>query len=323
MADTARGDALRAAAGSGPRRSAAPKAGAAGVPAPGPDGILNLLKPPGMTSHDVVNFVRRTLGVKRVGHTGTLDPGVAGVLPICVGRATRLAEYIAGADKAYRAEVTFGVTTSTQDSFGEVLAEADASHLTRGDVAYALTRFHGEIEQVPPMVSAVKVEGRRLYELAREGIEVERKPRRVTIHRLQLLDFRPGPRPVAYLDVVCSKGTYVRTLAHDLGQYLRVGAHLSYLVRTRSGQFTLSEAATLEELAAGQARLLPMAAVLGDMPQVVVAGPAAERLRHGVAPRIRPPAPDGATVALLGEAGELLALAQVTGGALRLLRVFA
>ncbi|OTA40349.1 MAG: pseudouridine synthase, partial [Symbiobacterium thermophilum] len=246
--------------------------------------MLNLLKPPGMTSHDVVAFVRRALGVKKAGHTGTLDPGVAGVLPVCVGRATRLAEYIAGSDKAYRAEITFGVATDTQDGFGEVVAEADASHLTRGDVAYALTRFHGPIEQVPPMVSAVKVGGKRLYELARKGVEVEREPRRVFIHRLQLLDFRPGPRPVAYIDVVCSKGTYVRTLAHDLGRFLQVGAHLSYLVRTRSGPFVLAQAATLEELAAGKARLLPPAAALGDMPRVTVSGRAAARVLHGVAP---------------------------------------
>lgn len=289
---------------------------------PPADGVLNLLKPPGMTSHDVVAFVRRTLGVKKVGHTGTLDPGVAGVLPVCVGRATRLAEYIAGADKAYRAEITFGAATDTQDSFGEVVAEADASHLTRGDIAYALTRFHGPIEQVPPMVSAVKVGGRRLYELAREGVEVQREPRQVFIHRLQLLDFRPGPRPVAYVDVVCSKGTYVRTLAHDLGQLLRVGAHLSYLVRTRSGQFRLADAATLEELAAGKAPLLPPAAALGDMPRVKVAGQVAARVLHGVAPRVRVAHPDGSVVAVVTEDGDLLALAEAVRGGLRLRKVF-
>ncbi|BAD40510.1 tRNA pseudouridine(55) synthase TruB [Symbiobacterium thermophilum] len=286
------------------------------------DGVLNLLKPPGMTSHDVVAFVRRALGVKKAGHTGTLDPGVAGVLPVCVGRATRLAEYIAGSDKAYRAEITFGVATDTQDGFGEVVAEADASHLTRGDVAYALTRFHGPIEQVPPMVSAVKVGGKRLYELARKGVEVEREPRRVFIHRLQLLDFRPGPRPVAYIDVVCSKGTYVRTLAHDLGRFLQVGAHLSYLVRTRSGPFVLAQAATLEELAAGKARLLPPAAALGDMPRVTVSGRAAARVLHGVAPAVRVEHPDGTTVAVVAANGALLALAEADGGGLRLRKVF-
>lgn len=287
------------------------------------DGVLNLLKPPGMTSHDVVSVVRRALEVKKVGHTGTLDPGVAGVLPICVGRATRLAEYITGEDKAYRAEITFGVTTDSQDSFGEVLAEQDGSHLSKGDVAYCLARFHGPIMQVPPMVSAVKVGGKRLYELARQGIEVERVARQVFIHRIGLLDFRPGPRPTAYVDVVCSKGTYIRTLAHDLGQMLKVGAHMSYLVRTRSGPFTLEGAATLEELLAGKAPMLPPAAALGEMPRLAVSGTAAERLKHGVSPRLQVEHPDGTTVALLEEGGDLVALAEAQGGSLKLVKVFA
>lgn len=287
------------------------------------DGILNLLKPPSMTSHDVVAVVRRTLGVKKVGHTGTLDPGVAGVLPICVGRATRLAEFIAGAEKAYRGEFTFGLTTDTQDSFGTVLAEADGSHLTRGDLAYMLTRFQGEIMQVPPMVSAVKVDGKRLYDLARQGIEVERAARPVTIHRLRLLSFRPGPRPTALVDVVCSKGTYVRTLAHDIGQKLGVGGHLSHLVRTRSGPFVLDQAATLEELAAGRALMLSPSAALGAMPRLEVSGDAARRLLHGVAPRVPHTQPDGSTLALIDPAGELLALAVAENGGLKLLKVFA
>lgn len=286
------------------------------------DGILNLLKPPGMTAHDVVNFVRRVTGVRKVGHTGTLDPGVAGVLPICVGRATRLAEYIAGEDKAYRAEITFGTTTSTQDSFGEVTGQQDASHLRRGDVAYVLTRFQGEIQQVPPMVSAVKVGGKRLYQLAREGLEVERPARTVQIHRLQLLDFRPGPQPVAFVDVVCSKGTYIRTLAADIGAALKVGAHMSYLVRTRSGSFTLEEAATLEELAAGQAPLLSPARALGSMPQVVVSGASAQRLMHGVAPALCTAHAPGTILALVDEAGELLAMAEASAEGIKLRKVF-
>ncbi|HWI64775.1 MAG TPA: tRNA pseudouridine(55) synthase TruB, partial [Symbiobacteriaceae bacterium] len=260
----------------------------------------------------------------KVGHTGTLDPGVAGVLPICVGRATRLAEFIAGEDKAYRAEITFGVTTDTQDSFGQVTGEADAGHVGKGDIAYAITKFQGEIMQVPPMVSAVKVDGKRLYELAREGVEVERQARPVTIHRLQLLDFRPGPRPTAMVDVVCSKGTYIRTLAYDMGQALGVGAHMSYLVRTRSGPFTLEAAATLEELAAGKATMLSPAAALGAMPRVQVPAAAAERLKHGVAPRLKVTEAPGVIIALLDGEGELLALAEaVDGGGIKLLKVFA
>lgn len=288
------------------------------------NGFLNLIKPPGMTSHDVVAVVRRTLGVKKVGHTGTLDPGVAGVLPICVGRATRLAEYVAGADKAYRAEVTFGITTDTQDSFGKVTARKDASHLKRGDIAYVLTRFQGEIMQTPPMVSAVKVGGKRLYQLAREGQVVERPARPVTIHRLRLLDFRPGPDPIAYLDVACSKGTYIRTLAADIGDALQVGAHLSYLVRTRSGQFRLEEAYTLEELAQGKVPLMPPVVALRDMPQVVLSGRAAERVKHGVTPKVTVDEPPATTVALVDGDGHLLALAEVEElGQVRLRKVFA
>jgi len=287
------------------------------------NGVLNLMKPPGMTSHDVVYAVRRALGVKKVGHTGTLDPGVAGVLPICVGQATRLAEFIAGEDKAYRAEITFGITTDTQDSFGEETGRTDASHLTRGDLAYQLPRFSGPIMQVPPMVSAVKVGGRRLYELAREGVEVERSARPVTIHKLQLLDFRPGPHPVAFVDVACSKGTYIRTLAVDIGAALGVGAHMSYLVRTRSGPFTLEQANTLEELREGKAPLLQPASALGSMPKATVSGPAAQRLQNGVTPRITTGEPPGTTVALVDPDGELLALAEATADGIRLLKVFA
>lgn len=286
------------------------------------DGVLNLIKPPGMTSHDVVSVVRRALGVRKVGHTGTLDPGVAGVLPICVGRATRLAEFIAGEDKVYRAEVTFGVVTDTQDSFGQVLAESDASQIRRGDLAYLLTRFHGEIMQVPPMVSAVKVGGKRLYELHRSGVEVERAPRPVTIYSLRLLDFRPGPRPTAFLDVTCSKGTYIRTLAHDLGQKLGVGAHLSYLVRTRSGPFALAGGATLEELLDGRAALLPPAAALGQMARLALTAEEIRRVAHGISPARAVDHPDGTVIALLNPDGELAALAESQQGSLRLRKVF-
>lgn len=286
------------------------------------DGVLNLLKPPGMTSHDVVSVVRRALQTKKVGHTGTLDPGVAGVLPICVGKATRLADYIMGEDKAYRAEITFGVETETADSFGAITAEREAGHLGRGDIAYVLPRFTGEIMQIPPMVSAVKVGGKRLYELAREGKEIERQPRPVTIHRLQLIDYIPGVHPVAIVDVVCSKGTYIRTLAEDIGRSLGVGAHMSHLVRTRSGPFALAETTTLEELLAGEYKLIAPSEALGSMARLTVTGRPAERIAHGVAPTIPVNHPDGTTVALLDGSGELLALAEVTAGQLKLRKVF-
>jgi len=286
------------------------------------DGVLNLIKPPGMTSHDVVNVVRRALGQKKVGHTGTLDPGVAGVLPICVGKATRLAEFITSENKAYRAEITLGITTDTQDSFGQVISTKTAAHFTRGDMAYALTKFQGEIMQTPPMVSAVKVGGKRLYNLARVGIEVERSARPITIHHLRMFDFRPGEHPQLWIDVECSKGTYIRTLAHDIGQALGVGAHMSYLVRTKSGPFTLATANTLEQLMAGLATLLPPIAAIGHMPQAQVSRLEADRLRDGVVPAIRLEHSDGTTVALVDAKGDLLALAEAMSGAPKLLKVF-
>lgn len=286
------------------------------------DGVLNLIKPPGMTSHDAVAAVRRALGVRKVGHTGTLDPGVAGVLPICIGRATRLAEFIAGEEKAYRAEITLGIVTDTQDSFGQVLSEQDASHIGKGDFAYMLTRFHGEVWQTPPMVSAVKVGGERLYDLHRRGIEVERAARPVTMHALRLLRFEPGAHPVALIDVTCSKGTYIRTLAHDIGAKLGVGGHLSYLVRTRSGPFALEGAATMEELNQGRAPLLAPAAALGRMERLSLTPDETLRVGHGVGPERLVDLAGGTLVALLDPTGDLVALAEVRQGALKLRKVF-
>lgn len=209
------------------------------------DGILNLLKPPGMTSHDVVSYVKRVLKIKKIGHTGTLDPGAAGVLPICMGRATKAVDYIMEKEKKYRAEITFGVVTDTQDSYGEVLCRMKPE-FSSDRFHEVLKSFTGEIEQVPPMYSAVKHEGRKLYELAREGISVERKPRKVYIKSIvSVHSFLPDR---AVFDVECSKGTYIRALCHDIGEKLGCGAHMSFLLRTRSGTFTISDALTLEEL---------------------------------------------------------------------------
>lgn len=294
------------------------------------DGVLNILKPPGMTSHDVVGYVRRLLGEKRVGHTGTLDPGVAGVLPICVGRATRLAEYLGALGKAYRAEFTFGVATDTQDAYGQITAAAPAEEVTEAALREVLPRFTGEILQVPPMVSAVRVGGRRLYELARAGAEVERSARPVRIERLELLEFIPGVCPVARLDVACSKGTYVRTLAVDVGAALGVPAHLSHLVRTAAGPFLLADAVLLEELAAGPSErwLLPPAVAVAHLPRLAVDAPTAQAVARGQAP----PAPAGwqpgpGPIALLAPGGDLIALAELVpgpgAGTLKLLKVFA
>ncbi|HYO50597.1 MAG TPA: tRNA pseudouridine(55) synthase TruB [Chloroflexia bacterium] len=227
---------------------------------PGLDGIFNIDKPRGMTSHDVVARVRRIIRMRsaelgrsnqslriRVGHAGTLDPMATGVLPIVVGKATRLVEYLADADKAYRATLVLGATSDTYDAEGTITSNPDASIPMQEQIERAAEAFRGEIAQLPPMHSAVKMGGKKLYELARQGIEVERKPRRVTITRLDILAYRP---PLLHIFVECSKGTYIRSLAHDLGATLGTGAYLDDLTRTRHGPFTLEGAASLGDLEA-------------------------------------------------------------------------
>ncbi len=254
------------------------------------NGVLNVLKPPGMTSHDVVDEVRRLFGLRRVGHAGTLDPGAAGVLPLCLGRATRISEYLLGSDKEYRALLVLGASTDTQDAQGTVLAEGDASAVTAEALEEVLDQFRGTIRQVPPMVSAARHLGQRLYELAREGVDVERPSRAVTVYRLELVRFWPGRRARAVLDLTCSKGTYVRTLCHDIGAALGVGGYLHFLVRTRHGPFSQATAVTLEELTAAMQEgaaarhLLPPAGALDFLPAVELRPEEAERVRNGMPP---------------------------------------
>lgn len=214
------------------------------------DGILPLLKPKGMTSHDCVFKLRKILKTKKVGHTGTLDPDVTGVLPICIGRATKVAEYITEAGKSYEGEVTLGFSTTTEDASGEVVAErAIVEEFSRKQILDVLKDFTGIISQTPPMFSAVKINGKKLYEYARAGIEVERPSREVTIHELTLLDDREvftGERISFRFRVSCSKGTYIRTLAVNIGEKLGYPAHMSNLIRTESAGFSLADCQTLE-----------------------------------------------------------------------------
>ncbi len=253
------------------------------------DGVLVVDKPHGPTSHDVVQDVRRAAGQSRVGHTGTLDPAATGVLVLCLGRATKLVQFLQAGTKTYRARLVLGVETDTQDAEGKVLATRDASGVDEAALRRALGELTGEIEQLPPMVSAVKVGGRRLHEAARAGEEVEREPRRVTVHRLELLDVQPGERAEAELEITCSAGTYVRTLAHDAGAALGVGGSLSALRRTANGPFREDEAHPLDEVvAAGQRRevraltIAPAEAVARSLPTVEVADPeVARRLAQG------------------------------------------
>lgn len=208
-------------------------------------GFLNIYKPQGKTSHDVVAVLRRLTKIKQIGHTGTLDPFAEGVLPICIGKSTRLIEYLAD-DKAYVGTVKFGVETTTYDTEGDVVSVSEAN-LKKEDVEISLGDFRGEIEQIPPIYSAIKVNGKKLYEYARKGEAVEIQPRKVNILKLDLLNF-DYENQTAELYIECSKGTYIRSIAHDLGKALNVGGHLIKLVRVKAGDFEVKDSVRLEEL---------------------------------------------------------------------------
>jgi len=243
------------------------------------NGVINVLKPPGMTSHDVVAFIRRELRQKKVGHTGTLDPQACGVLPVCVGQATRLADYISGEDKEYLFCLTLGVTTTTQDAWGEETDRKDVSNLSLREIKRVLTTFTGKIEQVAPMYSAVKIDGVPLYRRARRGETVERKARTVIIKELRLLEYK---MPHLTLLVNCSKGTYVRTLCHDIGKLLGVGGHLSFLLRTRVGGFMLDDSVTLEEIAEKREKtFIPLINCISGLSCVVLGEGDIARIKFG------------------------------------------
>ena len=229
------------------------------------DGFINFLKPPGMSSHDAVSHVRHVLSLKKAGHAGTLDPGAAGVLPIAVGRATRLLEYVGDAQKSYRAELRFGAETDSGDDLGEVVERSDAPMPDEETVARAVKSLTGEISQTPPIYSAVKIGGRRACDLARQNETVELPSRRVTIYRLDVLA-RNEKEKTLLLDVDCSKGTYIRSLCRDLGRAAGVPATMSFLVRRRVGGFTLENARTPEELSAlGETAVEPPEKYLGHL----------------------------------------------------------
>jgi tRNA pseudouridine55 synthase len=246
-------------------------------------GFLNIDKPLHVTSHDIVERVRRELHVRKVGHAGTLDPLATGVLVICLGPATRLSEYVMHATKHYRAHVRFGVTTTTDDAEGEILGTCAVEDLTRSQVEAVLPSFVGDIMQAPPMYSAIKVGGRKLYQIARAGQTIELKPRLVHVSRLHLVDWQP---PVAVLDVMCSSGTYIRSLARDLGEALAVGAHLSGLRRTQSGNFAVDQALPIETVltdSAWRRHIIPVKRALAGWRVVQLDEQAAGLVGHGMA----------------------------------------
>jgi tRNA pseudouridine55 synthase len=300
----------------------------------GLDGILVVAKPSGPTSHDVVGLVRRLSSTRRVGHGGTLDPFAAGVLPVFLGRATRLVEYHLGAGKRYRATVCFGATSTTDDIDGE-RTPIDGPPVTREAVEAALAGFVGPLRQVPPVYSAVQVGGRRAYQMARAGEAVDLAPRDVTIHGLDLLEWDDSDpaRPMAVVDVSCSAGTYVRALARDLGGRLESGAYLGALVRTASGGFRLEDAIPLDVLRehaadgpAGVARvLLPIDAGLEDLPHARVTDDEIRRLGEGLitAPKAPLDPRDAPIVLAVGPDGRVVAVCKAVTGALHPHKVLA
>lgn len=255
------------------------------------EGILPLFKPAGLTSHDCVFKLRKILKTKKVGHTGTLDPDVTGVLPICIGKATKVAEYITDAGKAYEGEVTIGFSTTTEDASGEVVEKKDVDRtILREEIQKVLDSLTGEIEQTPPMFSAVKVGGVRLYEYARKGIEVERPTRKVTIYSIELLDDRTefsGETIQFRFRVSCSKGTYIRTLAVMIGERLGYPAHMSKLIRIQSAAFTLEDCLTFEEIEklmeTGEISsvLRPLESALSYLPKLQINDKVAEKVKNG------------------------------------------
>jgi tRNA pseudouridine55 synthase len=289
----------------------------------GPNGVLPVDKPVGPTSHDVVGSVRRALNTRQVGHAGTLDPFASGLLLVCLGSATRLAEYLTGLPKTYVATMRLGEATDTDDLTGEVIQSSDAwRSLSRDAVEAALAAQVGTIQQIPPLYSAKRVEGERMYAAARRGEEVERRPVPVTIYSIRMLSC---DLPDVELEVECGAGTYIRAIARDVGAALGVGGHLRALRRTRSGTHTVDRAVPVDALGDAErvraALLTPLAAV-AHLPKLLVDDDGIAALRHGRAVPAAAETPEDAPVALASAGGELLAIGERDGGLVRPRKVF-
>lgn len=249
------------------------------------DGMINVFKPRGITSHDVVNRLRRILGTKKIGHTGTLDPNASGVLPICIGKATRISEYLLDSSKEYISELTLGYETDTQDEDGIVI-NASAKMVEHEDIVDSINSFRGKIMQIPPMYSALKVKGKKLYELAREGKTIDRTPRQVTIYNIDILDIIDN-RKIVYL-IECSRGTYIRTLCDDIGKKLGTYGYMSYLIRTRVGNFKIEDSVSLEKIEHKKLEnklediLISIDAALDYYPKVIINEKLYKQISNGV-----------------------------------------
>lgn len=246
------------------------------------NGVINIYKNTGMTSFDVVAMVRRVAKMKKVGHTGTLDPAASGILPVCLGKATKIIDYIMENKKVYRVNLKLGMVTDTYDLEGEVLREKDASHITKDEILNCINSFVGTIDQVPPMYSALKQNGVRLYELARQGIEVHREARKVTIYSIENIKIESND--TIQMDVCCSKGTYIRSLCYDIGEKLNVGATMTALERIQNGPFTKEEAINIEDLTEEllEKHIISIEKALDSFEKITVNEKFSKLLRNGV-----------------------------------------
>ncbi|MEE1047548.1 MAG: tRNA pseudouridine(55) synthase TruB [Clostridia bacterium] len=288
------------------------------------NGVININKPLGITSHDVVYRLRKLLSIKKIGHTGTLDPDASGVLPMCIGRATKVADMLTAQDKQYVAEVTLGSATDTLDKTGTVTETAEVN-VTKADILKAVAEFVGDIEQIPPMYSAIKVDGKKLYELAREGVEIERKPRQVQIDAIEVLDIDLNAGRFS-MKIDCSKGTYIRTLCDDIGRRLGCFAHMSALERTKSGRFDISESYTLEQIEEmfGNGDLsffTPVDAVFEEYPKLTLSSRKAKKMCNGTRVSVQG-IEDGVTYRVYDESGNFLTISEAEDGVLKILKTF-
>lgn len=288
------------------------------------NGVINVNKPLGITSHDVVYRLRRILSIKKIGHTGTLDPDASGVLPMCIGRATKMADMLTAQDKQYIAEVTLGSATDTLDKTGAVTETAEVN-VTEAEIVAVVNKFVGEIEQIPPMYSAIKVDGKKLYELARAGIEIERKPRQVRIDRIEILDIDLNNNKLS-IKVDCTKGTYIRTLCDDIGRELGCYAHMSGLTRTRSGRFSIEKSYTTEQIEemfkiGNMEFITPVDEIFDEYEKLIVSEKKAKKMCNGTQVSVQGIV-EGATYRVYDEGGNFLTISRVEGGLLKILKTF-
>ena len=288
------------------------------------NGVININKPLGITSHDVVYRLRKILSVKKIGHTGTLDPDASGVLPMCVGRATKTADMLTAKDKQYIAEVTLGARTDTLDKTGTVLETAEVN-VCEEDIKEVIKKFIGDIEQIPPMYSAIKVNGKKLYELARKGEEIERKPRCVRIDNIEVLDINLPEKKLSIL-VDCSKGTYIRTLCDDIGKELGCFAHMSGLIRTKSGRFDIKESYTLEQIeemfkAGDLSFITSIDKVFEEFERITIPDKFAQKMCNGTQVFYKGTV-EGKTYRVYDERGKFLTVSRVENGLLKILKTF-